>query len=50
LASKKITEAQVIDLVLKGQTGVIKGFLIPGSTSPIAGKLKFDPNFNVAIE
>lgn len=50
LASKKITEAQVIDLVLKGQTGVIKGFLIPGSPSPIAGKLKFDPNFNVAIE
>jgi len=50
LASKKITEAQVFDLVLKGQTGIIKGFLIPGSTSPIAGKLKFDPNFNVEIE
>jgi DNA topoisomerase-3 len=49
LAAKKITEAQVIDLITKGQTGIIKGFLIPGSTSPIAGRLKFDPNFNVEI-
>lgn len=49
LAAKKITEVQVIDLITKGQTGIIKGFLIPGSTEPLAGRLKFDPNFNVEI-
>jgi DNA topoisomerase-3 len=49
LAAKKITEAQVIDLITKGQTGIIKGFLIPGSTESLSGRLKFDPNFNVEI-
>lgn len=49
LASKKITETQVIDLITKGQTGIIKGFLIPGSIEPLSGRLKFDPNFNVEI-
>jgi len=50
LMGKKLTEAQLIQLVQKGKTGVIKGFMIPGSSEPKDGKLVLDQGFNVGME
>ena len=32
LLGKKLTESQLLDLIQKGKTGIIKGFIVPGST------------------
>ncbi|HLU87483.1 MAG TPA: DNA topoisomerase 3 [Taishania sp.] len=50
LLGKKLTEAQLIQLITKGKTGQIKGFVIPGSNEPKDGKLILDATFNVGLE
>ena len=50
LLGKKLTEAQLIQLITKGKTGQIKGFVIPGSADPKVGKLVLDGTFNVGLE
>ena len=50
LMGKKLTESQMIALVQKSKTGLIKGFLIPGKEQPIDGKLVLDSGFNVGLE
>lgn len=50
LLGKKLTEAQLIQLITKGKTGQIKGFVIPGSADPKDGKLVLDATFNVGLE
>ena len=49
LLGKKLSEAQLLDLIQKGKTGVIKGFQIPGSTEKRDGKLVLDGNWNVGL-
>ncbi|MEN9400474.1 MAG: hypothetical protein RL632_1577, partial [Bacteroidota bacterium] len=49
LLGKKLTEAQMLDLIQKGKTGTIKGFVIPGNNEPRDGKLVLDGSFNVGL-
>jgi DNA topoisomerase-3 len=49
LLGKKLTEAQMLDLIQKGKTGIIKGFIVPGNTEPRDGKLVLDGSFNVGL-
>lgn len=46
---KKLTKKQVGDLVTKGETGVIKNFVLPGSSSKKNGKLSFTTDFNIEL-
>lgn len=54
ILEKKLTENQLLDLVTKGKTAVIKGFKIPqattNSTKIINAKLRLDPDFNVVLD
>ena len=50
LMGKKLTEAQLFQLVQKGKTGTIKGFMIPGSSTTKDAKLVLDAGFNVGME
>ena len=49
LLGKKLTEAQMLDLIQKGKTGTIKGFIVPGNAEPRDGKLVLDGSFNVGL-
>jgi DNA topoisomerase-3 len=49
LLGKKLTETQLLDLIQKGKTGVIKGFVVPGSSEPRDAKLVLDGSFNVGL-
>lgn len=49
LLGKKLTEAQLLDLILKGKTGIIKGLQVPGSSELKNGKLVLDGSFNVGL-
>ena len=49
LLGKKLTETQLLDLLEKGKTGVIKGLIVPGKTEPVNGKLTMDGSFNVGL-
>jgi hypothetical protein len=40
----------MLDLIQKGKTGVIKGFVIPGSAEKRDGKLVMDGSWNVGLE
>ena len=44
-----MTESQLLDLLEKGKTGLIKGLIIPGKTEPVNGKLTLDGSFNIGI-
>lgn len=50
LLGKKLTEAQLIQLITKGKTGLIKGFVIPGTNDSKDGKLVLDTTWNVGLE
>lgn len=50
LLGKKLTESQLIQLITKGKTGQIKGFVIPGSNETKDGKLVLDTTWNVGLE
>ena len=49
ILGKKMTESQLLDLLEKGKTGLIKGLIIPGKTGPVNGKLTLDGSFNIGI-
>jgi DNA topoisomerase-3 len=49
LLGKKLTVAQMLDLILKGKTGTFKGFVIPGNAEPRDAKLVLDGSFNVGL-
>jgi DNA topoisomerase-3 len=49
MAGKKLTEKQVFELLSKGRTSKIKGFIIPGSSVPIDKKLVMDGTFNLGL-
>lgn len=49
LLGKKLTETQLLDLIQKGKTGMIKGFMVPGSSEPRDAKLILDGSFNVGL-
>lgn len=49
LLGKKLSETQMMDLLEKGKTGVIKGLIVPGKTEPVNGKLTLDGSFNIGI-
>ena len=49
LLGKKLTETQLLDLLEKGKTGVIKGLVVPGKAEPVNGKLTMDGSFNVGL-
>ena len=49
LLGKKLTESQLIQLITKGKTGQIKGFIIPGSNEVKDGKLVLDNTWNVEL-
>jgi len=49
ILGKKLTESQLLDLIQKGKTGVIKGFVVPGSSGPRDSKLLLDGSFNVSL-
>jgi len=50
LLGKKLTESQLTQLIQKGKTGTIKGFVMPGNPEPKEGKLVLDEGFNVGME
>ncbi|MEY4602989.1 MAG: hypothetical protein RIT43_281 [Bacteroidota bacterium] len=50
LLGKKLSEAQLLDLIQKGKTGMIKGFQVPGSADKRDGKLVLDGNWNVGLD
>ncbi|MEX1002296.1 MAG: DNA topoisomerase 3 [Crocinitomicaceae bacterium] len=47
---KKLTQKQLSDLITKGKTTKIKGFVIPGTQNKKEGKLTFTEGFNIALE
>lgn len=47
LMGKTLTESQLIDLVIKGKTGIIKGLVVPPSTEKTNGKFVLNSLFNV---
>jgi DNA topoisomerase-3 len=49
ILGKKITESQLLDLLEKGKTGIIKGLIVPGKAEPVNGKLTLDGSFNIGI-
>lgn len=49
LLGKKLTETQILDLLEKGKTGMIKGLIVPGATEPKNAKLVMDGSFNVGL-
>lgn len=48
--SKKLTDKQLSDLILKKKTSKLKGFLRPGSTDKIEGRLKMTADYNIEFE
>lgn len=46
---KKLTDKQLSDLLIKNETSVIKGFIIPGSNEKKDGKLTLTPDFNITL-
>lgn len=56
LLGKKLTENNILELLEKGKTGIIKGLEVPGSADGLSvesrkinGKLTFDSGFNIGI-
>ena len=49
ILGKKITDKQIYDLLEKGQTGKMKGLILPGNSDPIEGKLSFTKDFNIEV-
>lgn len=49
LMDKKLTDAQITQLITKGKTGAIKGFKLPDGTEK-QGKLVVDTDFNITLE
>lgn len=49
LLGKKLTETQMLDLLEKGKTGIIKGLVVPGTAEPKNAKLVMDGSFNIGI-
>jgi len=47
LMGKTLTDSQLVDLVLKGKTGVIKGLIVPPSTEKTNGKFSLNSTFNI---
>jgi DNA topoisomerase-3 len=50
MLGKKLTEKQVFELLSKGKTAKIKGFMIPGNPVPVDKKLVMDGTFNLELE
>lgn len=50
LLGKKLTETQLLDLIQKKKTNLIKGFILPGSQEKKDGKLILDKDFNVTLD
>ena len=50
LATKRLTESQLIDLIIKHKTALIKGFQVPGQDGPIQARLVLGDDFNVRFE
>ncbi len=48
--SKKLTDKQLHDLLNKGKTTKIKGFIMPGSADKKDGKLVFTEDFNIELK
>lgn len=48
--SKKLTDKQLTDLVKKGKTTKIKGFVMPGSEEKKEGKLILTDTYNIELE
>lgn len=46
---KKLTNKQLTDLISKGKTTKIRGFVIPGSDEKKAGVLSFTEDFNITL-
>jgi hypothetical protein len=47
---KKLTDSQLKDLISKGKTNSIKGFVNPGTSEPIQGRLILDKSWNIELE
>jgi DNA topoisomerase-3 len=47
---KKLTNNQLVQLLEKGKTTKITGFVIPGNDTPKSGKLCFTSDFNINLE
>ena len=47
---KKLTGKQIADLLTKGKTGKIKGWMVTGAEGEKEGKLKFNDAFELEIE
>ena len=50
LANKRLTESQLIDLIIKRKTSIIKGFQIPGQDGPTQARLLLGDDYNVRFE
>ena len=50
LAGKQLTESQLIDLLTKRRTGIIKGFQVPGQDNPFQAKLILGEDLNVRFD
>lgn len=50
IIGKKLTDKQIVDLIQKGKTTKIKGFVLPGSDTKKDAYLILDDTFNVQME
>jgi DNA topoisomerase-3 len=50
LAGKQLTVSQLIDLLTKRRTGIIKGFQVPGQDNPFQAKLILGEDLNVRFD
>lgn len=49
ILGKQLTDKHITDLLSKGKTGKIKGLQVPGSDTPVDGKLVMNSSFNLEI-
>ena len=50
LLNKKLTDKQVVDLILSGKTSKIKGLEMPGSEKSFEGRFVLNSEFEIEIE
>ena len=50
MLGKKLSEKNIFDLLSKGKTAKLKGFLMPGTDKEVEGKLVMNGSFNLELE
>ena len=50
MLGKKLSDKNIFDLLSKGKTAKLKGFIMPGTAKEMEGKLLMSGSFNLEFE